>query len=196
MNFDEFLRTIIDALEALNITYMVGGSVASSFYGEPRSTRDIDIAILLPLEQAPQLVRAFENFGYYVYLDAIIDAAIHGLPFNVIDARSGYKADFFLIDPDKPTPLEQSALSRRQRVVYETEREAQASLYAAEDVIIYKLRYFLSGRSDKHLRDISAMLLVQGNTLDYAYIEHWAKEIGAEEVWRHVLNEYRQRMQF
>jgi hypothetical protein len=194
MNFDDFLHAIVDTLEALGVTYMLGGSVASSFYGEPRSTRDVDVALLLPLEKANHFVQAFQNLGYHVYLDAVIDAAMHGLPFNVIDAESGYKADFFLIGVEEPTPLEQSALSRRQRAVYDEERGAQASLYSPEDVIIYKLKYFLSGRSDKHLRDISAMLVVQGEALDYAYIENWAAEIGATDVWRHLLAEYRRRM--
>ena len=32
-------------LDELGIKYAVGGSVASSFYGEPRSTLDIDVAV-------------------------------------------------------------------------------------------------------------------------------------------------------
>lgn len=118
---------------------------------------------------------------------------IYDLPFNVIDAESGYKADFFLIAVDEPTPLEQSALTRRRRAVYDEERGAQVSLYSPKDVIVYKLKYFLAGRSDKHLRDIAAMLVVQGEALDYAYIEHWAGEIDAVDVWRHLLAEYHRR---
>lgn len=193
MSFDDFLHTIVDTLEKLGVTYMLGGSVASSLYGEPRSTRDVDIALFLPLEQANRLVQAFQDLGYFVDLEAVIDAVIHNLPLNVIDAKSGYKVDFFLIEVDRPTPLEQSALARRRRVVYDENQGAQVSLYSPEDVIVYKLKYFLAGRSDKHLRDIAAMLVVQGEALDYAYIEHWAGEIDALDVWRHLLAEYHRR---
>jgi len=49
--FDTFLRSIIETLERLGLSYMIGGSVASSIYGEVRSTRDVDVSVVLPLEQ-------------------------------------------------------------------------------------------------------------------------------------------------
>ncbi len=42
--FDTFLRSIIETLELLDLPYMIGGSVASSIYGEARSTRDVDVS--------------------------------------------------------------------------------------------------------------------------------------------------------
>ena len=45
MEQPELLQYAIEALERLGITYMVVGSLASSVYGEPRSTLDIDIVI-------------------------------------------------------------------------------------------------------------------------------------------------------
>ena len=46
-------------------------------------------------------------------------------------------------------------------------------------------------RTQKHLRDISAILIVQGTALDYDYISRWALEIGATGVWDQLLAEYR-----
>jgi hypothetical protein len=46
----EFARTVIETLEALGIAYAIGGSFASSRYGETRASIDIDISIILPLE--------------------------------------------------------------------------------------------------------------------------------------------------
>ena len=45
----------------------------------------------------------------------------------------------------------------------------------------------------KHLRDIGAMLVVQGEALDYTYIAEWAERIGAADVWAEILAEYRRR---
>jgi len=64
-------------------------------------------------------------------------------------------------------------------------------IYAPEDVIVYKLKYYLEGRMPKHLRDIAAMLVVQGDALDYEYIAEWAGQIGAAEIWSEILAEYR-----
>ena len=36
--FDSFVRSIIETLERLGLSYMICGSVASSIYGEARST--------------------------------------------------------------------------------------------------------------------------------------------------------------
>jgi len=51
----------------------------------------------------------------------------------------------------------------------------------------------LEGRMPKHLRDIGAMLVVQGEALDYDYIAEWAERIGAADVWAEILAEYRRR---
>ncbi len=192
-SYRDFARSVIETLESLGIVYMVGGAFASMYYSEARTTHDIDIAVVLPLEEAQRFARAFQELGYYVLIESIVDAAIHDQPFNVIDAESGYKADFFLIL--EPTELERAALARRRRVVYDEARKAEVYLYSPEDVIIYKLKYFLSGRMDKHLRDILAMLVVQGEALDYDYIGRWAEEIGAAEVWSQILAEYCRRTQ-
>ena len=142
-DFDEFLRSIIATLENLGFQYAIGGSVASSCYGEPRSTFDVDISVRLPLEEANRFVQAFQSLGYYADLEAVVDAFIYHQPFNIIDAESGFKADIFLIDPDEPSELEQSAMARRRREVYDPDTGAKTYLYAPEDVIIYKLKYYL-----------------------------------------------------
>ncbi len=48
---------------------------------------------------------------------------------------------------------------------------------------------------DEHLRDIAAMLVVQGDALDFEYVERWAAHIGASELWHALLDEYHRRIQ-
>jgi hypothetical protein len=48
------LRAIVGTLEAIGIPYMVVGSFASTAYGEPRSTRDLDLVI----DPSPEHIRA------------------------------------------------------------------------------------------------------------------------------------------
>ena len=43
----ELLRRVVGILEGLRIRYILFGSMASSAYGEPRMTRDIDIVGIL-----------------------------------------------------------------------------------------------------------------------------------------------------
>ena len=46
----ELLRYLVEVLDGLGLTYMVGGSHAAMYYGEPRLTRDVDIVVALTLE--------------------------------------------------------------------------------------------------------------------------------------------------
>jgi hypothetical protein len=191
--FGSFLHSIVETLEKLELPYLIGGSVASSIYGEARSTRDVDISVSLPVDQVAGFVLAFEALDYYVFADAIIDAIIAHGAFNIIDGRTGYKVDIYVVDPNAPTPQEQEAFERKRKLVYDESTGAQAILYSPEDVIVYKLQYYVQGRMPKHLRDIAAMLVVQGDALDYDYVARWAEQIGGVEIWAELLAEYRSR---
>jgi hypothetical protein len=82
-------------------------------------------------------------------------------------------------------------VSRFQRHVYDESDGAAVVLYSPEDVIVYKLKYYVLGRMPKHLRDIGAILSVQGDSLHYAYVASWAARIGADEIWDALLSAYR-----
>ena len=47
MNSEEATAAVIDALDALQIPYMVVGSFSTNFYGIPRATQDADIVVQL-----------------------------------------------------------------------------------------------------------------------------------------------------
>jgi hypothetical protein len=49
-DFEAFVRTVIDAVEAAGLDYLIGGAVALNAWGEPRTTRDLDLVINLPAE--------------------------------------------------------------------------------------------------------------------------------------------------
>ena len=61
--FNHFLRSIVGTLEQLGLTYGIGGSVASSLYGEARSTLDVDISVVLPLDRVLAFTQAFQALG-------------------------------------------------------------------------------------------------------------------------------------
>jgi hypothetical protein len=47
-----------DALEFCGVRYVVGGSLASSISGEPRSTLDVDIVVEMSEADVPRVVAA------------------------------------------------------------------------------------------------------------------------------------------
>lgn len=52
---------VAQALETVGVEYALGGSVATSMQGEPRSTNDIDFAVRLDASQVPALVAALDH---------------------------------------------------------------------------------------------------------------------------------------
>jgi hypothetical protein len=50
----------------LEIPHYITGGVAAATYGEPRTTRDLDIVIALSLNQLDTMVQRLENEGFYV----------------------------------------------------------------------------------------------------------------------------------
>ncbi len=183
VNQAELLERVIEILESQHLTYMLVGSFASAAYGEPRLTHDIDIVIQLGIDAVDRLCSAFPAPEFYVSLSAARDAVARRGQFNVIHPTSGNKIDFMIARNDA---WGQSQLARRVRKPILPDRPTFVA--APEDVILGKLWYYQEGGSEKHLRDIAAMLRVSGDEIDKEYITRWAEQLGLTKAWQAVLD--------
>ena len=93
MSQAELLELVLGVLNRLGIESMLVGSYASSFYGEARSTHDIDLVIDLPAEKIDSLVESFDPNRYYLSAQALRE----GRMANLIDTLAGDKVDLFLL---------------------------------------------------------------------------------------------------
>ena len=110
----DFLRALIDFFEKHNIPYMLSGSVAMSLYTQPRFTRDYDFVVNLKDEHVNQLLASFRE-GYYVNDESVKDAIRRKTMFNIIDHKSGYKADFMILKDD---PFRQTEFFRQKKIKF------------------------------------------------------------------------------
>ena len=108
-NLSDFVRRLVDVLEGLGLPYMFVGSAASTLHGPPRSTQDIDLVVALTLKDAPRLLAAFPDDGYYVSAEAVRDAVLRRYSFNIIDLESGWKADIMGSKHDRSAGSSSSA---------------------------------------------------------------------------------------
>lgn len=182
MDQAELLRRVIDVLEEQGITYLLVGSLASGVYGEPRLTHDIDIVVELRPEQVDALCAAFPQPHFCTSRDAAREAVATGGQFNVIHPASGNKIDFMMARHD---PWGRSQIERRRQELILPDRTGYTA--TPEDLIVAKLWYYQEGGSQKHLRDIAAMMQVSGDEIDVAYIQHWARQLGLMGDWKAVL---------
>jgi hypothetical protein len=176
---DELLRHARNTCERLGLVYLVVGSTASIAYGEPRFTNDIDIVIDLPSEKIEAFCEAFPSGEFYISRPAVSEAVAKRFQFNVIHPASGLKIDFIVLSD---SDFDQSRRQRRRQL--SVLADGPTWFASPEDVILKKMVYFEEGGSDKHLRDIAGMLLLQGNRIDRDYVAQWAKLLGVEAVWR------------
>jgi hypothetical protein len=177
----ELLRHLVDVLERLGLLYMIGGSQASMYYGEPRVTRDIDVVVELRNEHLPGFLSGFPAGEFYADEPTAREAIRGAQQFNIIHPTSGFKIDVY-VNPD--TPYDRARLARRQRLPLVPGVDAWFA--RPEDVILYKLLYHQQVESGVHLRDVVGIIRVSGPELDEAYIRHWADQLGVRAVWDRV----------
>ena len=181
---DELLRRVVGSLEAVGLRYLITGSMATSLYGEPRFTNDIDVVVELPPGRLEDLLRQFPAEEFYSSEESARRAVERQTQFNVIHPRSGLKVDVMVASDDA---FDRSRFSRARRL--HPAPDYQATFAAPEDVIVKKLASYCEGGSDRHLRDIAGVLEVSGAEIDRDYITQWAERLGLSEVWRRVLED-------
>jgi hypothetical protein len=182
-SFPEFSRLVIDALEAAQVQYMVGGSVALAAWAEPRTTIDIDLVINLPIEQvyvlSQQLIQREMLVPYDILLDLLLQEK-GDLPVHAIHLSTGFKAELFLLRPGDT--FRETALERRLLVTLGPPL-GDVYVQSPEDLILYKLRYFKLSGQTKHMRDIRSIIVTMGQELDDAYIQQWIDHFNLHSVW-------------
>ena len=178
MKIEAFLRQICAALELNHVPYMVTGSLASSLYGVPRSTNDLDVVIAPSRSQLFSLVQLFTRVGLYVRREDAEIALQHHDQFNVVDFASGWKVDLIV-------------RKGREFSLVEFERRETAeldgltfSIASAEDVVLSKLEWAKIGESERQLQDAAGILQRQGGELDFAYLEKWLESLSLQKQWR------------
>ncbi len=177
MSQSQLLMQVIHVLDVARIDYMITGSLVSSLQGEPRSTHDIDIVVALNSNQAPAILSAFRSPDFYADADAIMSAISDRGSFNVIDMRSGYKIDFWLL---KDNAFDQSRFRRR---VQDDIDGVMMAVSSPEDTILMKLNWARqSGGSEKQYRDALRVYELQYAHLNQGYLTQWAIDLEVTEL--------------
>ncbi len=191
LDFAGFLRLVLEALEAARVEYLIGGAVASWAWGEPRATMDIDFVVDIPITSVDTLSSELEKRSMHLPAELILETILEehaDIPINAIHAHCGFKADLY---PMRAGDALRQAAFQRRKLVDLGPQIGDVYLHSPEDLIIYKLWYFSLGQQNKHLRDISAIVLSLEDDLDYEYIESWTDRMGLSTLWEELLSRIR-----
>lgn len=177
MELSEALRIsleVVEILEGLGVPCWLGGSLASSLHGIPRSTQDADLIAALEERHVGPLVAALSG-AFYLDEERAYEAVRRRASFNLIHLGSLLKVDLFVL---RDEPFAHQEMARRQ--IYELVPGGAAFPVAtAEDTILQKLRWYRLGGevSERQWSDLLGVFKVQKGRLDLGYLRSGADQL-------------------
>lgn len=178
---------VIDVLDRLGISYLIGGSAASIVHGIVRSTVDSDLLADIQPEHVPKLISDLEG-EFYLDSESIHTAISTHSSFNLIHQSTMFKVDIFI---PKKRPFERSELTRRVEKVIARDPQRTAWIASAEDIILAKLEWFRIGNevSERQWRDVLGVMKTQAGLLDVAYMRDMATTLAISDLLLRAIEE-------
>ena len=182
----EVTLKVTGVFERIGVSYLIGGSLASTLYGMVRTTQDSDIVAEMRLEHLEPFVSTLQD-EFYVDVELIAEAIQRNSSFNIIHRETMFKVDVFI---PRPRPFLQSQLARAQRQTFTFEAEVGAKFASPEDTILSKLEWYRMGGegSERQWRDLLGVLKTRAGELDLAYLLKWANELKVSDLLERALS--------
>jgi hypothetical protein len=166
----QLARALHPIFTQANIPYYIIGGVAATAYGDPRTTRDLDVVLNISRPDIPDLVTALEAIGFYVPgIEDIRSGRMNTL--QIIHQESVLQADLVIAETNA-----WEAVKFERRLL-----EGGLYFISPEDIVLSKLQWRTTSQSEKQWRDVLGILKVQGEYLNFEYLREWANSLSMSE---------------
>ncbi|MDZ4774597.1 MAG: hypothetical protein SGI72_15830 [Planctomycetota bacterium] len=169
-----------ELFDSLGIPHVLGGSLVSTYYSEPRFTNDADFAVALRSNQVDALVaRASEHF--FVDRSFVLEAVQAKRMFTMVHRKPIVKVDVYVRER---TGFFASQLERARLAPLRKSPPGSAWIVSHEDIVLQKLLWFEQGgrASEQQWRDVLGVLRIWHGRLDEAYLNEWADKLDLVEL--------------
>jgi hypothetical protein len=175
----DILKDVTGKFDKLGIQYMLTGSLAMSYYAQPRMTRDIDLVVeILPgmIEKIEQIFKA----DYYLSVDSIKDAVENEFMFNFIHNKSSIKVDCIVRKNETYRKIE---FDRRKKIHL---ADTNIFIVSKEDLIISKIFWFKESNSELQKRDVKNLL---NSGFNKEYLLNWMEKLNLQKIFQAIKDE-------
>ncbi|MFT7632214.1 MAG: hypothetical protein ACI87E_003264 [Mariniblastus sp.] len=182
----EALEPVAGILQAMDVGFYIGGSVASSFHGASRSTMDVDLVADLKVKNVDQFVSRLQG-EYYISKAAINDAIARLSCFNLIHLPSSFKVDIFIL---KNRPFDINSMKRAKFGKIDSENDFEFPIASPEDTILSKLEWYRLGNevSERQWEDVARVMKILGDQADSEYLVRNAAELKVSDLLQRLLD--------
>ena len=182
MDIEAVTLKVVEILNRINIPYLVTGALSVVYYGEPRTTHDIDLVVQIKEKDISTIIKNFQD-DFFISEESIRASIREGGMFNAVHKDTNFKVDFWILGADE---FSSERFTRRiQTKILGT----TMYLPTEEDVIINKLEWFKMSDIDKHYFDALGIYRIQGEKLDKEYINYWCKKKSTLKIWESISKE-------
>jgi hypothetical protein len=172
----DILKDVTSKFDKLGIQYMLTGSLAMSYYVQPRMTRDIDLVV----EIYPGMIESIEqifNTDYYLSIDSIKDAVKNEFIFNLIHNKSSIKVDCIVRKNDTYRKIE---FERRKKIQL---AGTNIFIVSKEDLVISKLFWIKESNSELQKSDVKNLLISGFNK---EYLLNWVEKLNLLKIFETI----------
>jgi hypothetical protein len=165
---EEVARQIADALEAAEVPYAIGGAMAYSLWGQPRTTHDVDVNVFVDGPELEGALRALHAAG--VVFDDGAARLGHADGGFFIGRAGPWRVDVFT--PSIPFSWEAGRTRVRAPLL-----GREAWHLSAEATALFKLLFFRG----KDIVDLERLVATQQRRMDLAYVRLWIVDMMGED---------------
>jgi hypothetical protein len=166
----EKVTAVIDALNELEIAYMLTGSLASNMYGIVRATQDADFVVQVEACEISRIAGRLEPI-FSLDPQASFETVTMTMRYVFVSADEELKVELFLLSED---PHDKARFQRRRQGTFEGRAVAVPT---PEDIVVSKLRWY----RPKDIDDVRNVLSMQAGQLDEEYIQLWCDRHGTRD---------------
>jgi hypothetical protein len=168
------------ALDEAGVRFAIGGSWASTAFGEPRFTNDVDILADFTAETLETFLDRLPD-SFVVGLDEARQSLLLGRPFNVIYIPAAFKFDLF---PSAAYPIGREELERAIPLANTELSISAAPFVTPEDILLAKLHWYRAGGEvwEVQWRDIRGIVRTRGENLDRDYLKMAAEKLAVADL--------------